>query len=232
MNIITSKKTANITIKLAQNNLEVKQCKNLIKQVYYQDFNGVTLSDTICDPAKRIELYPQYYLMGLVGDQLVAVLGLYTEGTNGERHGKVTPQEIAQLLQKAGVLHKYSGYQLREVTKFVVKKEWRGQGIGKIMFGAAHSQDFIQINESRPTLLVSCSSVSIFNKFSDGIGIRSRTIKPMPYYEIHKHYSSAENPVETRLIIPELDIPEYCFNVSLPTKFSLDKFSRKKHILK
>ena len=231
MNIITTNAqtklttTSNLTIKLAQNNLEVKQCKSLIEQVYYQDFHGITFSDTICDPEKRIERYPQYYLMGLVGNQLVAALGLYTKGTNGERHGKVSSHEITQLLQEAGVLEKYSDYQLREVTKFVVKKEWRGQGIGKIMFGAAHSQDFIQINESQPTLLVSCSSVSIFNKFANGIGMRSRTIKPMPYYEIHKHYSSAENPVETRLIIPELDIPKYWLNFSLPTKISLDKFS-------
>lgn len=211
-----------LQLRIAKSHSEVLQCKSLVAEVYYKKL-GITFSDSSFDAEAKIELYPHQYLMGLVDDELVATMGLYLHSTNPERYGKVTEEDIDRLLVEAGAANRYSGKYIRELSKFVVKDEWRNKGIGKILMGAAHSKDFIHMDEAQPHLLVACANSSIFKYFSDSLGIRTRSIKPVPFYKIHELYRSDHEPMESRLTIPELDIPEHWYNAKLPTEYEIQK---------
>jgi GNAT superfamily N-acetyltransferase len=213
-----------IQIKIAQTSAEINQCKSLISEIYYQKL-GITFSDSISDAEAKIEVYPQYYLMALCSEILIGTIGLYTNGTNAERHGKVTEQDVNILLTEAKVINRYLGKYLRELTKFVVKDEWQNKGIGKVLLAAAHSQDFIHINEEKPHVLVSCATFSIFEYFANALNIRTRRIKPMPFYKVHEHYRSHDNPLETRLSIPDIDIPKELYFAKLPFEYTSAKLT-------
>ncbi|WP_414588598.1 hypothetical protein [Scytonema sp. PCC 10023] len=215
-------KKIRLHIKIAKTHSEVLQCQSLIAEIYYKKL-GIMFSDSIFDPEAKIELYPQQCLMGLVDGELIASIGLYTRGTNAERHGKVTEQDIEKLLVKAGAVKRYSGKYLRELTKFVVRDECRNQGIGKVLLGAAHSKDFIHLDEAQPHVLVACATLSIFKYFSNSLGIHTRSIKPIPLYKVHEYYRSDDNPMESRLIIPDIDIPEQLYNTKLPKEYEIEK---------
>lgn len=209
------KKKLWLQFKIAKSHSEVVQCQSLISFVYYQKL-GITFSESTYDIEAKIELYPHRYLMGLVDGELVATMGLYLHSTNPERYGKVTEQEIDKLVTEAGVAEKYSGKYIRELSKFVVKPEYRHQGIGKLLMGVAHSQDFIHYEEEQSNLLVTCANRSIFNYFAEALNIDTRIIKPVPFYKIHEFYRSGDEPMESRLIIPELDIPAKWYHAKLP----------------
>lgn len=210
-----------LQFKIARSHSEVLQCQSLISFVYHQNL-GITFSESDFDIEAKIELYPHRYLMGLVDGELVATMGLYLHSTNPERYGKVTEQEINALVKEAGVADKYSGKYIREISKFVVKPEWRHYGIGKLLVGAAHSQDFIHYEEQQPHLLVSCANPSIFDYFSEPLGINTRTIKSVPFFKIHEFYRSEDKPMESRLIIPELDIPAKLYSAKLPREYDIN----------
>ncbi|NEP00061.1 MAG: hypothetical protein F6K58_15545 [Symploca sp. SIO2E9] len=223
LNLIAQNKVAqklSLQFKIAKSNFEVFKCQSLISEVYYKKL-GITFSKSQFDPDAKIELYPHRYLMGLVDDKLVATMGLYLHSTNPERYGKVTGQDISRLLVEAGVANKYSEKDIRELSKFVVKDGWRNQGIGKLLMGIAHSQDFIHMDEDKPHLLVACANRSIFNYFSDSLGISTRPIKPVPFYKIHEFYRSTHDSMESRLTIPDIDIPAKWYNAKLPREYEL-----------
>jgi len=210
-----------LQFKIARSHSEVLQCQSLISFVYHQNL-GITFSESDFDIEAKIELYPHRYLMGLVDGELVATMGLYLHSTNPERYGKVTEQEINALVKEAGVAEKYSGKYIRELSKFVVKPEWQNQGLGKLLMGVAHSQDFINYEQEEPNLLVTCANRSIFNYFTESLNINTRIIKPVPFYKIHEFYRSEDKPMESRLIIPELDIPAKWYSAKLPRKYDIN----------
>ncbi|BAU64851.1 hypothetical protein STA3757_22270 [Stanieria sp. NIES-3757] len=213
-------KRACIQFKIAQSDPEIFQCQSLISEVYYQKM-GITFSPSYFDIEAKIELYPHHYLMGLIDGEIAATMGLYLHSTNPERYGKVTEQDINKLLDEIGIANQYSGKNIRELSKFVVKDKWRNQGIGKLLMGVAHCQDFIHLNEEQPHLLVSCANRSIFNYFSDCLGIHTHIIKPVPLYKIHEFYRSGNEPMESRLTIPELDIPSHWYHLKLPIELAI-----------
>ncbi|MBD2728885.1 GNAT family N-acetyltransferase [Nostoc sp. FACHB-892] len=207
--------------KIAKSPLENHQCQSLISEIYYKKL-GITFSESHYDIEAKIELYPHHYLMGLVNDELVACMGLYLHSTNPERYAKVTEEDIEQLLIPVGVANRYSGKNIRELSKFVVKDEWRNKGIGKLLMGVAHSKDFIHMNEEKPHLLVACANVSIFKYFSDALNIHTRIIKPVPFYKIHEFYRAGSEPMESRLIIPDIDIPAQWYQHSpIPGEYEI-----------
>jgi GNAT superfamily N-acetyltransferase len=204
-----------LQFKIAKSHSEVHQCQSLIAEIYYKKL-GITFSEFKFDPDAKVELYPHHYLMGLVNGELIACMGLYLHSTNPERYGKVTEQDIDRLLVEAGVANRYSGKYIRELSKFVVKEEWRKKGVGKLLMGAAHSKDFIYMDEDKPHLLVTCANRSIFKYFSDSLGIHTRTIKSVPFYKIHESYRFEHDPMESRLTIPDIDIPAQWYYAKLP----------------
>ncbi|MBH8561555.1 GNAT family N-acetyltransferase [Nostoc sp. CENA67] len=209
-----------VLFKIAESRSETRQCQSLVSEVYYKKL-GISFSETEYDIEAKIELYPHHYLMGVVNDEIVACMGLYLHSTNPERYGKVTEQDIDQLLIEAGAANRYSGKHIRELSKFVVKDEWRKKGLGKLLMGAAHSRDFIHMNEEQPHLLVSCANTSIFQYFSDTLEIRTRTIKPVPFYKIHEFYRADREAMESRLTIPDIDIPAKWYNATIPGEYQL-----------
>ncbi|HEY9799443.1 MAG TPA: hypothetical protein V6D25_03720 [Leptolyngbyaceae cyanobacterium] len=208
-----------LIFKVAEAESEVLQCQSLIAQVYYKEL-GITFSNTY-NPEAKIELWPHHYLMGLVNDELVSTISLYVHSTNLKRYGGVTFEDIDSLLAEAEVTHKYSGNCIRELTKFVVKENWRKKGIGKLLMAVAHSKKFIQIKEDKPHLLCITSKVSTFNYFLAPIGIKTRLIKLIPAFKIHELYSNERDPMESRLIIPDLDIPKKWYNLKLPAEYQI-----------
>ncbi len=210
-----------VQFKIACSNVEIRQCQALISEVYYKKL-GITFSESVNDIDTKIELYPHNFLMGLVDDELVACMGLYLHSTNPERYGKVTEQDIDKLLVESGAANRYSGKYIRELSKFVVKDEWRNKGIGKLLMGVAHSKDFIHMDEEQPHLLVSCANVSIFKYFSDVLDIHTRTIKPVPFYKIHEFYRAEREPMESRLTIPDIDIPpQWYYHSPIPGEYEM-----------
>lgn len=208
--------------RVAESSVEIHQCQSLISEIYYKKM-GITFSESGYDIEAKIELYPHHYLMGLVDDELVACMGLYLHSTNPERYGKVTEEEIDHLLIEVGAANRYSGKHIRELSKFVVKDEWRNKKIGKLLMGVAHSKDFIHINEKQPHLLVACANVSIFKYFSDALNIRTRIIKPVPFYKIHEFYRADSEPMESRLTIPDVDIPAQWYHYSpIPGEYEIE----------
>lgn len=211
-----------LQFKIAKSHFEVHQCQSLIAETYYKKL-GITFSESQFDPDAKVELYPHQYLMGLVNGELVASMGLYLHSTNPERYGQVTEKDIDKLLIEAGVANKYSGKYIRELSKFVVKQEWRKKGVGKLLMGAAHSKDFIYMNEEQPYLLVTCANRSIFTYFSDSLGIYTRFIKSVPFYKIHEFYRFEHDPMESRLTIPDVDIPDHWYHAKLPREIEVEK---------
>ncbi|BBD70629.1 hypothetical protein NIES4072_69960 [Nostoc commune NIES-4072] len=208
-----------LIFKVAETEAEVLQCQSLIAQVYYKEL-GITFSSTY-NPENKIELWPHHYLMGLVNDELVSTISLYIHSTNLERYGGVTSEDIDSLLAETEVPCKYSGNYIRELTKFVVKENWRKKGIGKLLMAVAHSKNFIQINEEKPHLISITSKLSTFNYFLDPIGIKTRLIKLIPAFKIHELYSNERDPMQSRLIIPDIDIPKQWYNLKLPAEYQI-----------
>ncbi|MGB3209046.1 MAG: hypothetical protein WBB28_28985 [Crinalium sp.] len=213
---LESNERGKILIKVAKTLSEINQCKTLISEIYYQQY-GITFSDFISDPEAKIESYPQYYLMALSCEILVGTVGLYTAGTNVEKYGNLTEEDIREVLIQAKASDRFSG-KVRELTKWVVKKEWRSKKIAEVLLSAALSQDFLHINEKEPHVIVASGSSSIFN-FAKTFNVRIRKIKLMPLYKVHENYRSHEHHLEICLCIPDIDIPKEIYLAKLPFEY-------------
>jgi hypothetical protein len=83
--------------------------------------------------------------------------------------------------------------------------------------------DFVQRDAAQPYILTVCAKLSVFRSLYDDMGIRTRVIKPFPKYPAHERYRSPTDPMESRLIIPDLDIPSKWYNFRLPAELDLDQ---------
>lgn len=209
-----------VEFKLAKSSYEIAECKLLITQTYFDQF-GIQFSDNNADPIKKIELFPHHYLMGLVEDEVIAVMGLYLHSTNPERYANVTVQDIQKLLVEAGAESRYSGENNRELSKFVVKDKWQRYGVGKHLIGISHSKDFIHFDGFQDSLVLSCANQPIYKKFTDPLGIQTRMIKAVPFHKILEFYFSGDELMECRLTIPDIDIPAHLYNLNLPIKIQI-----------
>ena len=204
---------------------EVVRCQYLIADTYNRHYDIVFSNDSV-DLNAKIEPYPDRYVMGLVDGQIVAAAGLYLHNTYVERYGRVTDDEIRAVIEAAGASDRYPTFSKREYTKLVVHRDWEGRGIGRVFFAATHSRDFLNIDRHESPILVSCAKLSVFRGLYDKVGIRSRTIKAFPAYRVHELYRSADDPMESRLILPEVDIDARWYDAALPWRFQLARAER------
>ena len=180
-------------------------------------------SESSYDLEAKIEPWPHRYVMGWHGDQLICAAGLYLKNTYVERFGQVSPDEFRAVIDDAGAAPRFDWTRKREYTKIVMREDMRGRGLARFFLAATLSRHFIQVEApaDQPAVLVICGKVSLFTRMWEPIGIRLRPIKPFPIYRVHEFYSSPEDPMVTRMIIPELDIPEKWYNLELPGTYAV-----------
>lgn len=205
-------------VSLAETPEQVAACRALIAETYLREY-GVRMTPDEADPNGLRERMPDRYAMGVIGEQLVACAGLYIGRTYIEEYGQVTGEEIDRVLTDAGVWDPSPRVRV-EYTKVVVREGWGRRGIGRLFIGATHSHTFLEVDGRTPVLLV-CAKLSILRMWRL-IGIRTRLLKEFPAYRNHDRYRASGDPMESRVIIPELDIHRRWYDPTLPTTLSID----------
>lgn len=213
-----------ISLALADTRAEVLACQYLIAEIYNRDYE-VVFSDDSYDLDARIEPWPHRYLMGSIDGELVATVGIYLHSTYVERFGQVSDELIDRTIVEAGGAPRHCAARKREITKLSVKRDVRGRGLGGFMVAAAHSRSFLQVdsNPARPNVLVTCATRSIWASMHGPLGIRTRVLAPFPEYKVHELYRSADNPMDSRLIIPEIDVPERWYERPIPGEYEVSR---------
>jgi|AMFO01.1.fsa_nt_gi hypothetical protein len=208
-----------VTVHLARTGDEIGRCKDLIAQVYETTY-GVRMAERQAEPDGLIEAFPDRFMMGEVDGELVACAGLYTRHTYVERHGKVTTDEIRRAARAAGIDD--AGKRRRyEYTKVVVAPAWGRMGLGRRFIGASHCREFLCLDSGGlPPLLLVCAKLSVF-KLWDAVGIRTRYLRPFPFYRNHRRYRHPDDPMESRLIIPERDIDGRWYDLRYPASITI-----------
>lgn len=204
-----------VEIREAETELELDACRALVADTY-ERWYGVRFADRRADPNGRLEPFPDRFAMGLVGGQLVASAGLYVRQTYVERFGRVSDDDIAAAMARAGVEPDVARPRI-EYTKLVVRYGWEGHGIGRHLLAATHCRAFLGADENGvPPLVLACGKRSVFSRFYDAMGIRTRPIKPFPKYRNHERYRSDDDPMDSRLIIPEIDVHARWYRQAMP----------------
>lgn len=212
-----------VRVQIARTRGEVLRCQYLIAEVYNKEYE-VVFSDDRYDLDAKVEPWPHRYIMALAGQELVAAIGLYLENTYVERFGNVSQVDIERLLDAAGRPAGYSAGRKREITKVSVRRDQRGRGYGRLLLACAHSREFLQMDSppDAPNLLVCCARRSIWDNMWSRSEIRTRPIKEFPFYKVHELYRSPEDPMDSRLIIPELDVPERYYRRKVPGDYEVE----------
>ncbi len=117
---------------------------------------------------------------------------------------------------------RYSIEHTREITKIVVHPDHRGRGLGRLITGCACSEAFLQRGADVPQLILVCAKHSVWHGVFGAAGISNRILSDFPIYKIHDLYRTARDPMDSRLIIPDLDIPDYWYDLSLPTELDVE----------
>lgn len=209
-------------LRLAESRSDVLRCQHLIAEIYNRDY-GVVFSEEECDLEAKIESWPHRYLMGLVGNELVAACGLYIHSTYVERFGKIEPEEFRTIIEQAGALPRYSWTRMRENSKVVVQHDYRGHGLARFFASAMFSRHFIQVDTKKdePVVILGCATQRLLDNLFQAEGVRTRIIKLFPVYRMHERYRLPENPMYSVMVIPELDIPERWYNLPLPGTYEV-----------
>ena len=213
-----------ILLRRAESRGDMLRCRRLIAEVYNRDYEVVFSKDRY-DLQAKIEPWPHRFLMALHAGELVAACGLYTHNTYVERFGNVGEDDLACILRDAKVTDTYDVRRRREFTKMSVRHDWRGRGLGVWLTGAGHSRHFTDVERDR-ALMVFCAKMSIITNIFHRSGLRTRRIKEFPFYKVHELYRRPDDPMESRLIIPTLDIPERWYDLRLPGQYDVERFPR------
>ncbi len=197
-----------IRLEMAESSGEVLRCRQLVAEVYNRRY-GVVFSRDTYDLDRKIEPWPHRFLMGTIGGELAAVCGLYMSNTYVERFGLVTHDDVEVRLREAGVNGQYDAAARRELTKLVVAPRLRNSGLGPLFIAIAHARSFVEMEAERPPLVTFCV-VRSMRRLVERHEIRPRRLKPFPHYKVHELYRSERNPMDSYLVIPDLDVPR-CF---------------------
>jgi len=208
-----------LALRLARRYAEIVECQYLIAEVYNRYYDIVFTRDE-AELDSKIEPYPHRYVMGLVDGELVAAAGLYRRDTYVERYGDIDLSDVQAALDAGGIDRSASDAR-REYTKLVVAQKWEGRGIGKFFFAATHCRDFIGSDMEGEPLLLACAKRSIWAALYDGSGIHTRRLAPFPEYRVHELYRSAEDPMDSRLIVPSVDIPPRWWDLKIPGTYEV-----------
>jgi hypothetical protein len=208
----------NVEVRIAQTREDVGLCQYAIAEVYNREYE-VVFSEDRHDLEAKIEPWPHRYLMVLHDGTLAATVGLYLRNTYVERFGQVTRDEFLRALGHPDTVEQYDVSRLREITKLVVKPEFRGQNLARFTLGAGHSRAFCQTASDAPHLVTFCSKRSIVSHVYEPAGLNRRLIKPFPMYKVHELYRSPEDPMDSYLMVPEADIPPRWYGLELPGRY-------------
>ncbi len=213
-----------VRLEIARAPGDVLRCRQLIASVYNEQY-GVVFSEDIYDLDAKIEPWPHRYLMASAEGELVAVCGMYVRNTYVERFGLVTDEEVAASLREAGVHERYDPSNRREITKLVVARPFRNRMIASTVLAFTFAREFSEMDAERPPLVTFCA-VRTIRHLLERRGIRTRHLKPFPLYKVHEAYRSESNPMDSYLIIPEMDVPPTFRDLSIPGEYDLDSFWR------
>ena len=196
----------------------------LIADIYNRHYDIVFSRDMV-DLDAKIEPYPDHYLIGTVDGEVVAAAGLYTEGTYVEKYGNVSRERLQEELERSGAADRFDPSVTVEVTKLVIHPDWSGYGLGRELFCASYSKDFLMCAHDRPPLVLCCATQRIFESLHHSVGMHTRPLGLFPEYEVHERYRTPENPMDSRLILPGLDIPANWWDNPLPRSIPLPEGS-------
>jgi GNAT superfamily N-acetyltransferase len=210
-------------VSVALSRADILACQYLIAEVYNREYE-VVFSDDRYDLDAKIEPWPHRYLMCHVDGELAATFGLYLRDTYVERFGRVSDDDVTAMLTQAGATGRVSLQGKRELTKLVVRPKFRGRGLARFILGAAHARAFCQMESERDRLLVSCAKRTIWANMWTRAGIHTRVIKAFPLYRVHELYRSEDDPMDSRLIIPDLDIPPHWYHLDIPGEYEVNRF--------
>ena len=213
-----------VLLRRAESRGDIMRCRQLIAEVYNRDYE-VVFSEDHYDLEAKIEPWPHRFLMVLQGRELIAACGLYMYNTYVERFGQVSDDDLRDMLSAADVAAQYDVTSRREFTKMSVRHSWRGRGIAPWLTGAGHSKHFTDVETDR-AVMVFCAKMSIIDNIFHRAGLRTRTIKEFPFYKVHELYRSPTDPMESRMIIPKLDIPERWYELAVPGEYEIERIPR------
>jgi len=197
---------------------DVARCRNAIAEVYNRQYE-VVFSEDHHDLEAKIEPWPHRYLMVLDQGNLAATLGLYVRNTYVERFGQVTREEFEAVLGPPSTSERYDVDRLRELTKLVVQPEYRGLALSRFALACGHARAFCQIDAPAPHLITFCAKQSIVGHVYRSAGLHCRRVKPFPVYKVHELYRSPEDPMDSYLVVPEVDIPSRWYDLELPGEY-------------
>lgn len=210
-----------VELRVASRRADVMRAQYLIVDIYNQNY-GIVFSNDIVDLDARIEPYPDAYLLGTIDGELVAACGLYVGNTYCERYGGVTTEMLDQQLADLGLQGRYDPERTVEITKLVTRPDVHGRGVGRWLFQAAHTAAFVMQGDGEPPLILCCATRSIFRSMHQASGIHARPLLDFPDYPVHERYRTPDNPMDSRLIIPTVDIPAAIWNRTLPCVLPLE----------
>ena len=205
-------------VRMARSREDVARCQYAIAEVYNRQY-GVVFSEDHHDLEAKIEPWPHRYLMVLHDGDLAATIGLYLRNTYVERFGQVERAEFERALGGDETIEAYDVGRLREITKLIVKPEYRGQNLSRFTLGCGHSRFFCQTDADAPYLITFCAKRSIVTHVYDPSGLHYRCVKPFPIYKVHELYRSPEDPMDSYLMVPEVDIPPRWYGLELPGEY-------------
>jgi GNAT superfamily N-acetyltransferase len=209
-----------LSFAIAQSAADIMRSRALIAEIYNREYE-VMFSDDHYDLVAKVEPWPHRYLMGRINGELACAAGLYLHSTYVERFGLISDEDIGAMRLRAG-LSDATGLPKREITKLVVHPKYRGLGLSRTLMGAAHARDFLQTDERTPNLLL-CSKRSLVSSIHNHVGIRPRLIRPFPIYKIHEFYASPADPMDSYLILPEIDVPPALYNRRIPGDYEIER---------
>lgn len=210
--------TATMVVERARHPQDVVACRSLVQAVYGARY-GVTFTDGPPDPGRKLEPWPDAWVLARIDGALAAAAGLYERATYVERFGGVTRAEIEAVAREARV--PVDGRRIVEYTRLVVDPEWEGQGLGSKFLAITHSRGFLAPEGGQTPLVLACGKLSVFGAVYPRAGVWTRTIKPFPRYASHERYRSESDPMESRLIVPELDLDPILHSLQLPLSLDL-----------
>jgi GNAT superfamily N-acetyltransferase len=209
-----------VEVRMARTRQDVARCQYAIAEVYNRQYE-VVFSEDRHDLEAKIEPWPHRYLMVLHDSVLAATIGLYLRNTYVERFGQVCRDEFEHALGADATAEQYDVSRLREITKLVVEPEFRGQNLARFTLGCGHSRAFCQTEAAEPHLITFCSKRSIVEHVYKPTGLDYRLIKPFPVYKVHELYRSAEDPMDSYLMVPDVDIPRRWYELALPGEYDV-----------
>jgi hypothetical protein len=203
-------------VRLAADPPDVAACRELIGRVYLERY-GVTLSDAAADPDGGAERFPDRYVLGEVDGRMVACAGLYCGTTYVERFGGVDAGDVRAACRQAGLEPaEYADRPFVEYTKIVVDPTRGRRGYGRRFLAASHAAGFLAPAGERLPLVLVCARLTTFRLW-EAVGIHTRFLREFPSYRNHARYRSVADPMESRLVIPERDVPTRFLRAELPT---------------